>query len=227
MKKILCLFALIFALPIFAACSSEDSSAENRNTSTTPTVSDVLEEQMAQSEDSEPEVTEPTEPEISEPEILEPEVDEPVIPQAVEPEPDASIPEPTVEPTVDTAANSSGDSEIDIDLTTLSANMVYAEVYSMMMNPEPYIGKIIKMDGTFFTFQNPETGYNYFTCIITDALACCSTGIEFILIDEENYTFPDDYPAIDEEIMVIGEFETYDEWGMLFARLKDAKFVTE
>ena len=37
--------------------------------------------------------------------------------------------------------------EIDVDLTKLSSSMVYSEVYNMMNEPEPYEGKMVKMQG--------------------------------------------------------------------------------
>ena len=42
-----------------------------------------------------------------------------------------------------------------------------------------------------------------------DATACCAQGIEFVLT--EDYVYPDDYPEVDEEICVVGVFDTYQE----------------
>ena len=38
---------------------------------------------------------------------------------------------------------------IDVDRTTLSSTMVYSEVYNMMSEPDGYLGKTVKMDGSF------------------------------------------------------------------------------
>jgi hypothetical protein len=46
---------------------------------------------------------------------------------------------------------------IDIDLTALSADMVYAEVYSMLYVPEEYIGKTVKMSGQFVFYHDEAT----------------------------------------------------------------------
>lgn len=112
---------------------------------------------------------------------------------------------------------------IDLDLTQLSSTMVYSEVYTMMYEPSEYIGKSVKMNGAFSVYQNEETGQIYFACIISDATACCSQGIEFEL--EGEYTYPDDYPERGEEITVTGVFETYEEDGNLFCRLQNAKML--
>ena len=115
---------------------------------------------------------------------------------------------------------------VDVDLTALSSTMVYAEVFNMMMNPNDYVGKTVKMHGAF------GIGYSYkddgtmdentlvYACVIADATACCSQGIEFVLSGE--HTYPDDYPELGSEITVVGTFATYEEYSMLFCTLTDA-----
>lgn len=112
--------------------------------------------------------------------------------------------------------------ELDVDLTTLSATMVYSEVYNMVTSPEDYYGKIVKMTGIYAIYEDTSTGVVYSAILITDATACCSQGIEFLLLDGE---YPDDYPEVGETATVIGEFETYDEYGSTYCRLKDAYLV--
>ncbi len=113
--------------------------------------------------------------------------------------------------------------EVDVDLTVLSSTMVYSEVYDMMISPEKYIGKTVKMRGLYFFFHDEVTGNNYSTCVIQDATACCARGIEFVLTDD--YVFPDDYPEIKEEICVVGVFHTYQEGNHTYCTLKNAKLV--
>ena len=119
-------------------------------------------------------------------------------------------------------AETSNDDKSDevVDLTTLSATMVYAEVYNMMMYPEQYEGKTIKMKGEFITFDNPATKRITTGCLIMDATACCSQGIEFVLAGDKVY--PDDYPEVNSQITVAGVYETYEEKGQLYCRLVNA-----
>lgn len=112
---------------------------------------------------------------------------------------------------------------VDLDLTTLSATMVYAEVYNMFENVNDYVGKTIKMEGSFYVYEEPTTGMIYFSVVIQDATACCAQGIEFVL--EEEYTYPQDYPEIGTEVTVVGEFELYEEDGNMYCRLKDSQFI--
>lgn len=118
------------------------------------------------------------------------------------------------------------DSEVDIDLTELSSTMVYSEVYNMILSPENYIGKMIKMHGQFAVSQavdasgNADPDKTYFACLIADATACCAQGIEFV--PEGDRLYPDDYPEPGSEVTVIGNFQPYEENGMTWYRLVDA-----
>lgn len=111
---------------------------------------------------------------------------------------------------------------IDIDLTQLSSAMVYGVVFQMVFYPEEYVGKTIRMAGDFFVFVNPDTGQEYYSTIVEDALACCQQGLEFILSEG---TYPQDYPTVGSEIMVTGVLELYAEHGYENIRLIDAQLT--
>ncbi len=113
---------------------------------------------------------------------------------------------------------------IDVDLTILSSTMVYSEVYNMMMVPDEYIGKTIKMRGICDAFDDPFTGKRYYACIIQDATACCAQGIEFVL--NSSYNNPEDYPEIGSEITVSGIFETYKEGEYVYCNLREAELLS-
>lgn len=113
--------------------------------------------------------------------------------------------------------------EINLDLTTLSSTMVYSEVYNMVLTPENYLGKTIKMNGTCSLYQDPDTQKLYYACIIQDATQCCSQGLEFELEDSK-YT-SDDYPNPDDEITVQGTFSTYMEDGNEYLVIKNAILI--
>lgn len=102
--------------------------------------------------------------------------------------------------------------EIDIDLTTMSSDMVYASIYQMMTEPSSFEGNVIKMKGNYAANWYEPTNSYIHCVIIQDATACCAQGMEFVWGDG-NHKYPDDYPKIDEEITVIGVFETYKDEG--------------
>ncbi|MBR4554637.1 MAG: hypothetical protein IKO27_03490 [Ruminococcus sp.] len=110
--------------------------------------------------------------------------------------------------------------DIDIDLTKLDANLVYAQVFDMVSEPDKYIGKRVKARGTFAYTHDDSTGGDYFAVFMKDAAACCQQGLEFVLTGEHKY--PEDYPGIDSDITVEGIFNTYTENGWQYCQLKDA-----
>ena len=85
------------------------------------------------------------------------------------------------------------------------------------------LGKTIKMTGQFVYYENPDTKAQYFACIIGDAMACCSQGLEFVLTGK--HTYPDDYPELGSEITVSGTFELYGEGDNRYCRLVDAEMI--
>ena len=110
--------------------------------------------------------------------------------------------------------------KIDVDLTQLSSTMVYSEVYNMLNKPDGYKGKTVKMNGAFSVYEDEATGNVYLACIIADATACCSQGIEFVLAG--NHKYPDDYPELGSDITVVGTFGTYNEGEYTYCQLSDA-----
>ena len=102
------------------------------------------------------------------------------------------------------------DTSVDYDLTTMNSDMVYASVYQLMVDPETYVGKTFKMQGTYYsTFYEPTNKYYHYV-IIEDAAACCAQGLEFVWGDG-SHVYPDEYPANESKVEVSGTFETYKE----------------
>ena len=126
----------------------------------------------------------------------------------------------------ETSVSTADDSDTggaDIDLTELSSNMVYATVFDMLYEPEMYVGKVVKMEGTFNSLYAQEYDRYLFACIISDATACCSQGIEFIPAD--GYRYPDDFPEAGGNVTVTGVFEILEEDGEKYVALTDARML--
>ncbi len=125
------------------------------------------------------------------------------------------------------AASDSGESPLvpDIDLTEMSSTMVYSTVYNMMVLPKDYLGKVVKMTGTFTVYHDPETDLYYYGCIIQDATACCAQGIEFV--PEADLSYPGDFPEVGSDITVIGIFDTYEEGEYTYCTLRQATMLGE
>ena len=113
--------------------------------------------------------------------------------------------------------------DVDIDLTGLNATMLYPEVLSMLMEPDSYTGKTVKIKGIFSAYKDESSGEVHTGCIISDVTACCGQIVEFVLKDAMS---PDDYPELSAEITVVGTFEviTADN-GYQYCLLVDANLL--
>ena len=190
-KKILTVLLISLMLVTLLAGCGDDSSDRTNSGSQSPTVSDVLEEGMAEEdgEDANERQSGVTEG-APEPEVI-----------------DEDVPLSTTE-------------GIDIDLTQLSSTMVYSEVFNIVSDPESFVGKVIKMQGSFTMYHDEATDNYYYGCIIQDATACCSQGLEFVPTNATVY--PDDFPEEMATITVTGTFSIYEEGEYKYMTLKDA-----
>ena len=114
---------------------------------------------------------------------------------------------------------SDSDTEYDVDLTELNSTMIYAQVADMVNNGDNYLGKSVKAKGTFGYYKETD-GREFFAVLISDATACCSQGIEFVLDGDHKY--PEDYPELGTGITVTGEFNYYREGNATYCQLLHA-----
>ena len=118
------------------------------------------------------------------------------------------------------------DGEVDYDLTVMGADMVYATVYQMMIDPKSYIGKSFKIRGNYYSSYSKDKDVYYHFCMIKDAAACCAQGLELLWADEKMNRHKN-CPEEDALVTVEGVFETYEEGPNTYGRIKDAKIVEE
>ena len=126
----------------------------------------------------------------------------------------------------DTVNASKKPEDVDVDLTVMSSTMIFAEVQNMMMSPDQFLGKTVRMKGPYtpLFYEVTETFYHYI--IIPDATACCEQGIEFIWTGDHSY--PLDYPKEKTEIEVSGVFSSYEELEITYYYIEtdDIKILT-
>lgn len=210
---------ICFVISLFATGCGKDTANINRKKSSTSGVEDVLKQGMEASDE-----TPGNEAVIGESDIYEAETGESVNEDNAFSESylnkETNLPE-NLPFSPESSENAMSKTEgIDIDLTELSSTMVFSEVYSMMFEPEGYVGKRIKMDGLFSANKDEETGKYYFACIIMDATACCAQGLEFEPAGD--YSYPEDFPNEGEPITVEGIFDIYTEGKYRYCTIKDA-----
>ncbi len=106
---------------------------------------------------------------------------------------------------------------MDYDLSALSRTMMYSQVYDMIYNPDQYIGKTVRIFGPFNQYTDEATGEIHYACLIEDATACCTQGIEFEPADKHTVM-----PPQDSMVLVSGTFDTYMNGPFLYCVLRDA-----
>lgn len=118
------------------------------------------------------------------------------------------------------------DPNVDIDLSVMGSDMIYATVYDMMAHPENYVGKTIKIEGDYTNGYYEPTDKWYHYCFISDAAACCQQGLEFTWDDGSHEL--DEFPADGARILVEGTFETYKDFEddqFTYCQLADASLT--
>lgn len=112
---------------------------------------------------------------------------------------------------------------VDVDLSVMDSDMIYATVYQMMSVPEQYVGKTFRIEGKFYVTYDEMTKNQYYYCVIKDATECCAQGLEFVWGDG-SHIYPDEYPTDGTEVIVDGTFELYMENDSRYCRLANADF---
>ena len=93
--------------------------------------------------------------------------------------------------------------KIDLDLTNMNYNMISSITFEMLIEPEKYVEKTVKIKGKFYTEIYEEQ--RYYSVIIWDATQCCPAGMDFIPPD--NMKYPDSFPSQEEIITVTGRLK--------------------
>ena len=219
MKRNLTIILLIALMLSLVSCGG--SGASGRTGSGSPSVSDVLESGMASEDAGQDDAPQDAETEAPAEETA-------AVPGEEEEDQQTADPEGVSEdaPAVSEDENpqtASSEEAVDIDLTAMSSTMVFSEVSAMLAEPDSFLGKTVRMAGQFAIYEDPSTGNIYFACIVQDATACCSNGIEFTLEGEPEY--PQGYPELGSEITVTGTFDKYEENGFYYITLRNAHLI--
>jgi hypothetical protein len=88
----------------------------------------------------------------------------------------------------------------------------------MLIMPEDYVEKVIKVKGWFETYTNPESGELFYAVVVPDATACCQQGLEFIWPGDHHY--PADFPELGSDITVTGRYKLVDKDGFAYNYLE-------
>ena len=109
-------------------------------------------------------------------------------------------------------------SKVNLDLTKMSATMIYSTIFDMLIMPEDYVEKIIKVTGWFETYMDTKSGELYYAVLVPDATACCQQGLEFVW--KGNHAYPDDFPKPGQDITVTGIYKMIENDGVTYTYLE-------
>lgn len=109
-------------------------------------------------------------------------------------------------------------SKVNLDLTKMSATMIYSTIFDMLIMPEDYVEKIIKVKGWFETYMDTKSGELYYAVLVPDATACCQQGLEFVW--KGNHAYPDDFPKPGQDITVTGIYKMIENDGVTYTYLE-------
>lgn len=116
-----------------------------------------------------------------------------------------------------TTEKASVPAKVDIDLSKMGTDMVYAFLFQMIIDPDTYIGKTIRIKGLYYYSVYEPTQQCYHSVIIRDATGCCAQGLDFELIDADAK-----YPEPESDIEVVGEYAVSVVDGVSHFALRDA-----
>ena len=103
--------------------------------------------------------------------------------------------------------------KVDYDLSNMNYNMLSSVTFDMLIDPDKYKDKTVKMAGQFYSEIYEEQ--RYYTIIVWDATQCCPAGMDFI--PPENMIFPESFPEEESQITVTGILrENPDDGNLLF-----------
>ena len=105
-------------------------------------------------------------------------------------------------------------SKIDLDLTQMSATMIYSTMFDMLVMPEDYVEKNIKLKGWFETYTDETTGEIFYAVVVPDATACCQQGLEFVWPGDHKY--PEDFPKEGADLTVTGIYKLIENDGITY-----------
>lgn len=93
--------------------------------------------------------------------------------------------------------------KIDYDFTKMNFNMATGVLFDILVDPDTYCHKTIKIEGRFTT--SVYEGVRHFGVYTTDMAGCCPAGLEFIPSSTTDFSI--NFPMEDASITVIGRME--------------------
>jgi len=117
----------------------------------------------------------------------------------------------------------SNSDEIDLDFTGLSATIAEAMYHNVVNNSADYLGKTIRVSGTYNPLFLPQNGNTYHYIVVIPGDECCQLSFEFMLPANDMHL--DSFPPKLTPIEVTGVLSRYTERGITYLYLADSEMI--
>lgn len=100
---------------------------------------------------------------------------------------------------------------IDLDVASMSDVLAYSTLENIMYNPDEYIGKTVRIQGSFYYEYYKELDMKFFAILLMDETDCCMAFAEIEMGEGI------EYPQVGQEFLIIGEVKTKEVDGNTYA----------
>ena len=112
--------------------------------------------------------------------------------------------------------------KVDMNLSPMSFQMLYATIENIENNPHKYQGKIIQISGKFATEQNSHSGETVYCLYQLDGPGCCQAAMSLELRNSGS-----ELPQLEEWATAVGRYDCEVIDGVEYWGLYDAEIVNE
>ena len=112
--------------------------------------------------------------------------------------------------------------KVDMNLSPMSFQMLYATIENIENNPHKYQGKIIQISGKFATEQNSHSGETVYCLYQLDGPGCCQAAMSLELRNSGS-----ELPQLEEWATAVGRYDCEVIDGVEYWGLYDVEIVNE
>ena len=107
---------------------------------------------------------------------------------------------------------------LEKDPARIETELAYFEAVNMNIWPQDYVGKTRTVSGKSMSEYYPATDKTYYCVAVSNYDGTYTEKVEYLSADGQ-------YPGNGTPVAVTGEFEVYQEYGVIYCRLKDAQII--
>ena len=102
--------------------------------------------------------------------------------------------------------------KVDYDFTRLNPTMRMTYTYRLAANPKEFVGKTLRISGTFLTIVDKADGKRRFGCLMGDpgGCSCCAPGGVLEFMPKDSYVWPTNFPPVESRITVTGSLKMFE-----------------